>query len=118
MKCGGCVSGVKDVLESQPGVVSATVNLATETALVHVLVPRGSGSGSSGAAATGAATAGAAAVGAAAAGKKAGATTALDDAGDALAAALTKAGFRSAVRSLTAGGGGRGNSGSDAAAAK
>lgn len=40
MKCGGCVGGVKRILESQPGVTSASVNLATETALVRVLVPR------------------------------------------------------------------------------
>lgn len=40
MKCGGCVSSVKDILEKQPGVSSVTVNLATETALVRVMVPR------------------------------------------------------------------------------
>lgn len=43
MKCGGCVGHVKRILESQPGVASASVNLATETALVRVLVPRGGG---------------------------------------------------------------------------
>lgn len=51
MKCGGCVGHVKKILEEQPGVTSASVNLATETALVRVLVPRGSRqqpSGSSG----------------------------------------------------------------------
>ncbi len=40
MKCGGCVGHVKKILESQPDVMQATVNLATETALVHVLVPK------------------------------------------------------------------------------
>jgi Cu2+-exporting ATPase len=40
MKCGGCVGHVKKILESQAGVSSASVNLATETALVRVLVPR------------------------------------------------------------------------------
>ncbi|KXZ56166.1 hypothetical protein GPECTOR_1g142 [Gonium pectorale] len=43
MKCGGCVGHVKKILEAQPGVTAASVNLATETALVRVLVPRGSG---------------------------------------------------------------------------
>ncbi|KAJ7193885.1 hypothetical protein O6H91_Y517100 [Diphasiastrum complanatum] len=36
MSCGGCASSVKRMLESQPQVTSATVNLATEVALVHV----------------------------------------------------------------------------------
>lgn len=36
MKCGGCVSRVKDLLEEQPEVAAATVNLATETAMVRV----------------------------------------------------------------------------------
>ncbi len=36
MKCGGCVSHVKRLLEEQPGVAGASVNLATETALVRV----------------------------------------------------------------------------------
>lgn len=40
MKCGGCVSHVKKILEAQAGVSSASVNLATETALVRVLVPK------------------------------------------------------------------------------
>jgi copper chaperone CopZ len=43
MKCGGCVSHVKTILEQQPGVVSASVNLATETALVRIKLPAGSG---------------------------------------------------------------------------
>ncbi|EFJ44901.1 hypothetical protein VOLCADRAFT_64450 [Volvox carteri f. nagariensis] len=42
MKCGGCVGHVKKILESQPGVIAASVNLTTETALVRVLVPRSS----------------------------------------------------------------------------
>eukprot|EP00798_Chlamydomonas_sp_ICE-L_P017695 gene17695-24051_t len=42
MKCGGCVGHVKKLLEQQEGVTQASVNLATETALVHVLVPKGS----------------------------------------------------------------------------
>ena len=39
MKCGGCVSQVKGLLERQPTVTMATVNLATETALVRVVLP-------------------------------------------------------------------------------
>nr|TKR84737.1 copper-transporting ATPase PAA1, chloroplastic-like [Populus alba] len=34
MTCGGCASSVKRILESQPQVSSASVNLATETAIV------------------------------------------------------------------------------------
>ncbi|KAL3350259.1 hypothetical protein AABB24_022979 [Solanum stoloniferum] len=34
MTCGGCASSVKRILESQPQVSSATVNLTTETAIV------------------------------------------------------------------------------------
>ncbi|GIL67851.1 hypothetical protein Vafri_21137 [Volvox africanus] len=48
MKCGGCVGHVKKILEAQPGVTSASVNLTTETALVRVLVPRGGGAGGRG----------------------------------------------------------------------
>lgn len=36
MKCGGCVSRVKGLLEEQPEVAAATVNLATETAMVRI----------------------------------------------------------------------------------
>ncbi|GAQ77948.1 Cation transport ATPase [Klebsormidium nitens] len=36
MSCGGCASAVKRILESQPEVSSATVNLATETALIQL----------------------------------------------------------------------------------
>jgi len=36
MSCGGCASSVKRILESQPQVTGATVNLATETALVRI----------------------------------------------------------------------------------
>lgn len=39
MKCGGCVSKVKKLLEAEPPVVGASVNLATETAMVRVRVP-------------------------------------------------------------------------------
>lgn len=35
MKCGGCVSRVKRILEENNSVTQATVNLATETALVR-----------------------------------------------------------------------------------
>ncbi|KAG2440429.1 hypothetical protein HYH02_010314 [Chlamydomonas schloesseri] len=76
MKCGGCVGHVKKILEEQPGVTSASVNLATETALVRVLVPRGSKSGGGGAAAGGA----------------------LAALGEKLAQALTDAGFTSKRR--------------------
>lgn len=34
MTCGGCAASVKRILESQPQVASASVNLATETAIV------------------------------------------------------------------------------------
>ncbi|KAM7470633.1 hypothetical protein LguiA_008816 [Lonicera macranthoides] len=34
MSCGGCVASVKRILESQPQVASASVNLTTETAVV------------------------------------------------------------------------------------
>ena len=39
MKCAGCVSRVKGLLEGQPPVVGASVNLATETAMVRVRLP-------------------------------------------------------------------------------
>ena len=41
MKCGGCVGHVKQLLEQHPLVSSATVNLATETALVRVKLAAG-----------------------------------------------------------------------------
>ncbi|GFH08129.1 HMA domain-containing protein [Haematococcus lacustris] len=41
MRCGGCVGHVKKVLEALEGVLEASVNLATETALVRVQVPAG-----------------------------------------------------------------------------
>lgn len=34
MTCGGCAASVKRILESQPQVSSATVNLTTDTAIV------------------------------------------------------------------------------------
>ena len=40
MKCGGCVGHVKKILESQPNVKQVTVNLATETALVRIMVSK------------------------------------------------------------------------------
>ncbi|GFR41528.1 hypothetical protein Agub_g2224 [Astrephomene gubernaculifera] len=109
MKCGGCVGHVKKILESQPGVTSASVNLATETALVRVLVPRGSSSsgGGSGAGAMRlAAVAAAAAAGATAAtaGANAGASggsgsgAAVAAMGEKLAQALSSAGFPSKRR--------------------
>uniref|UniRef100_A0A061RM52 Cu2+-exporting ATPase n=1 Tax=Tetraselmis sp. GSL018 TaxID=582737 RepID=A0A061RM52_9CHLO len=42
MKCGGCVGRVKRTLEEVPEVTSASVNLATETALVRVILPEAS----------------------------------------------------------------------------
>lgn len=36
MKCGGCSAAVKRILQQQPGVASAAVNLLTETAVVQV----------------------------------------------------------------------------------
>jgi copper chaperone CopZ len=41
MKCGGCVGHVKKLLEEHPAVLHATVNLATETALVRVSLAAG-----------------------------------------------------------------------------
>jgi copper chaperone CopZ len=41
MKCGGCVGHVKQLLEQHPSVTAATVNLATETALVRVKLEPG-----------------------------------------------------------------------------
>jgi Cu2+-exporting ATPase len=41
MKCGGCVGHVKQLLEQHPSVTTATVNLATETALVRVKLEAG-----------------------------------------------------------------------------
>ncbi|MEW5309920.1 MAG: hypothetical protein WDW38_001761 [Sanguina aurantia] len=38
MKCGGCVGHVKKILEGQASVSVASVNLATETAMVRVMV--------------------------------------------------------------------------------
>jgi len=37
MMCGGCSASVRKILEKQPGVVRASVNLATETAVVDFL---------------------------------------------------------------------------------
>eukprot|EP00198_Chlamydomonas_reinhardtii_P013234 XP_001702571.1 heavy metal transporting ATPase [Chlamydomonas reinhardtii] len=82
MKCGGCVGHVKKILEEQPGVTSASVNLATETALVRVLVPRGSRQQPSGSSGNGGSGGG-------------GALAAL---GEKLAQALTDAGFTSKRR--------------------
>ena len=39
MTCGSCVANVKSLLEKHPTVKSASVNLTTGTALVHVRVP-------------------------------------------------------------------------------
>lgn len=41
MKCGGCVGHVKQLLEKHASVSGATVNLATETALVRVKLAAG-----------------------------------------------------------------------------
>lgn len=41
MKCGGCVGHVKQLLEQHASVSAATVNLATETALVRVKLQPG-----------------------------------------------------------------------------
>jgi len=41
MMCAGCVGRVRKLLEAVPGVVGASVNLATESSLVRVRVPRG-----------------------------------------------------------------------------
>jgi copper chaperone CopZ len=38
MMCGGCVSRVRRVLEGHEAVTTASVNLATETALVRVVI--------------------------------------------------------------------------------
>ena len=36
MRCGGCSASVKRILEGQPGVQAAAVNLLTESAVVRV----------------------------------------------------------------------------------
>lgn len=41
MKCGGCSAAVKRILLQQPHVLSAAVNLLTETAVVTVAAPQG-----------------------------------------------------------------------------
>ena len=41
MRCAGCVSRVREILEAQDPVQAASVNLATETAVVRVIVPQG-----------------------------------------------------------------------------
>ncbi|CAI5511820.1 unnamed protein product [Closterium sp. Naga37s-1] len=41
MSCGSCAASVKNILESQPPVVSASVNLPMETALVTIRLARG-----------------------------------------------------------------------------
>ncbi|GAX75471.1 hypothetical protein CEUSTIGMA_g2914.t1 [Chlamydomonas eustigma] len=76
MKCGGCVGHVKKILESQPGVIQATVNLATETALVHIMVPSGS---------------------------KVDKGRAVEVMGNKMSEALTKAGFKTTVRNMARG---------------
>ncbi|KAK9864697.1 hypothetical protein WJX84_012091 [Apatococcus fuscideae] len=40
MRCGGCVRSVTRLLEQQPHVRQAVVNLPTETALVYVIIPK------------------------------------------------------------------------------
>lgn len=42
MRCAGCVSRVREILEDQEPVKAASVNLATETAVVRVMLPRAS----------------------------------------------------------------------------
>jgi len=39
MKCGGCVSRVRQILEQEDIVIGASVNLATETAVVKIKIP-------------------------------------------------------------------------------
>ena len=41
MRCAGCVSRVREILEEQAVVHAASVNLATETAVVRVIIPAG-----------------------------------------------------------------------------
>ncbi|GIL67852.1 hypothetical protein Vafri_21137 [Volvox africanus] len=96
MKCGGCVGHVKKILEAQPGVTSASVNLTTETALVRVLVPRGGGAGGRGGR-TGDGSGGGGGGGDGGGGRATpgGALAAL---GEKLAQALSNAGFQSRVR--------------------
>jgi Cu+-exporting ATPase len=44
MRCAGCVSRVREILEDQDAVRAASVNLATETAVVRVIIPQSSSS--------------------------------------------------------------------------
>lgn len=39
MRCAGCVSRVKEILEAETVVTAASVNLATETAVVKIIIP-------------------------------------------------------------------------------
>lgn len=66
MRCAGCVSRVKVLLEKEDAVRGASVNLATETAVVRVLLPLAAAADSSSAAPVAAAAAAAAKAAAAA----------------------------------------------------
>lgn len=96
MRCAGCVSRVKVLLERQQAVQAASVNLATETAVVRVLLPEPGVSAST-------ATDGAAAAAAAAADLEAGLLLPshegqLESMGVGLARMLTDAGYAATMR--------------------
>jgi Cu2+-exporting ATPase len=110
MRCGGCVGHVKRVLEEQPGVIEASVNLATETALVKVSL-------AAAAAACATAAAAAAAADGAAAAKQAAPPANLDELAGRLARALTDAGFKTTVRPRGGGGSGAASGGADGSTA-
>jgi Cu2+-exporting ATPase len=95
MRCGGCVGHVKRVLEEQPGVIEASVNLATETALVKVSL-----------AAAAAAAAGKAASSSSSSSSSLPPPASLDELAGRLARALTDAGFKTTVRPRGGGGAG------------
>ena len=111
MRCAGCVGRVKSLLEAQPAVQGASVNLATETAMARVTVPAAEAARAPLPAAA-AAAAGPAGDLEAGRGGGAGAAAAhsvrLAALGATLARVLTDAGFATAVRDPDAGSGAAG----------
>jgi len=101
MRCAGCVSRVKLLLEREAPVQAASVNLATETAVVRVVLPEGSGTDAAASAAGLAAAAAAAAAEVADADLEAGLSPhdrQLATMGTGLARMLTDAGYAATMR--------------------
>ena len=109
MRCAGCVSRVKVLLEREEAVRAASVNLATETAVVRVLLPESSAAPVAPAAPAAALAAGAAAAPAAGAAAEEGPDLDLEagvsphdrqlaSMGTSLAQMLTNAGYAATMR--------------------